>query len=340
MPTITISDLKQVGRLTVPDPNLPPVYVTHNADFSSAADIELDFTTLNQQQQFGVPRSLFIDNGSNPEEVEISVSQTDQFFTVPPFAQGVFKLDAAINSRIRFVTAGGATDQVTITVYNHIVPPSVWYRFGTFNNDKPIMAEGTMATGANVAAADANNPVYIGGLNYSTGLFRPVSVNDSGQIGIDNLNVTIGGVYGSETLGAAPVNPGVLTAVLNSAGNVTNLQLNAEGEILVSDADVDAELNALNTKAAPPSTGTISTVASAITDTVILAANANRKGCIIFNDSASPLNLALSNVNATLSFSIQIAAGSSFVLSKGDYTGIIKGAWEVADGSARITEFA
>lgn len=340
MQPITISNLTITGRINANAPNNSKMFITYNADFSASADVSLDFTVVNQQQVFGIPKSVFLDNGRNPSEVEVYVTGTDQYFTVPPYAQGVFTINAAESSLLRFITDGGATDIVTITIYNYLVPPSVWYSFGAFNNNKPVMCEGTMDPGDTVAASLNNKPVFMGGIDYATGLFQAVSVNSLGQVGIDNLNVTIGGVYGAETLGAAPVNPGVLTAVLDSAGNVSNLALNAAGEILVKDGTADTALTGINTKLAAPTVGTVTVVASVITDATILASNANRKGAIIYNNSNSALNLALSNVDATVTYSVQVAAGASFVLSAGDYTGVIKGTWVAANGQANVTEFA
>jgi hypothetical protein len=183
---ITVTNLTQVGRIAAPDPNLPRVFVTYNADFSADADITLDFSVVNQQQVFGVPRGLFIDNGSNPAEVEVYVSGTDQFFSVPANAEGYFKIDAAILSTIRFTTVGGATDQVTITIYNYDVFPNVWYKFGAFNVDGPIIVKGVDATGVVPTA----NPVYTAGLD-SAGHVHPIALDTSGRI----YTVTDRGTY-------------------------------------------------------------------------------------------------------------------------------------------------
>lgn len=89
------------------------------------------------------------------------------------------------------------------------------------------------------------------------------------------------------------------------------------------------------------STGTQSNVASANTATPILAANANRRGAMIYNDDANALLLLLSatgTVSAAL-YSVSVAPNSAFTVPFG-YTGAISGIWTAdGSGSARVTEF-
>lgn len=176
---VTITNLTQVGRLNAPNPADPKVYVSYKADFSTAADIIFDFTVVNQQQVFGIPRGLFIDNGANPAEVIVLVSQTNQRFTVPANAEGYFKIDASAASTIEFITAGGATSGVTITLYNYEISPNVWYKFGAFNLAAALPVKGVDAEGV----APTVPPVYIAGKD-TGGVVRPILVNTDGTVNI------------------------------------------------------------------------------------------------------------------------------------------------------------
>lgn len=90
-----------------------------------------------------------------------------------------------------------------------------------------------------------------------------------------------------------------------------------------------------------PTVGTITSVASSATDVTILASNASRKGAYVYNDSTQVLYLALSNVTSSATvFTQKMAAGDAFSLLPGSYTGVIKGIWASANGSARVTEWA
>jgi translation elongation factor EF-Tu-like GTPase len=93
-----------------------------------------------------------------------------------------------------------------------------------------------------------------------------------------------------------------------------------------------------------PSTGTITSVNDTNTSVTILAANRNRKGAAIFNDSTADLYLALADVTAsTTNFSVKLGPGDYFELPVGldgtVYQGVIRGIWASdAAGAARVTE--
>lgn len=93
--------------------------------------------------------------------------------------------------------------------------------------------------------------------------------------------------------------------------------------------------------AVAPATGTQTNVASSATDVTILAANAARKGGMIFNDSTSVLYLLFATgTSSATNYSTQIAAGGMLSIRVGEYTGIIKGLWASANGAAKVTEFS
>lgn len=86
-------------------------------------------------------------------------------------------------------------------------------------------------------------------------------------------------------------------------------------------------------------TGTPTSVPSSAGDGVILAANANRKGACIYNDSTQVLYLLLANaVSSAAVYTNQIAPGGYYEVPFG-YTGVLKGIWGAANGNARVTEF-
>lgn len=188
MATITVTNLHQAGRSTAPDAKSPRISYNYNADFSQPSDIEFDLTLVDQLNIFGIIRSLFVDNGSSPSPIEVSVSGTDQFFTVPAYAQGNFVINAADKSKIRMVTEGGASDQVTVTIYNYEVSPCVWYSYGTINFNLVLPTQGSMAEGTDVATDPANAPLYIGGIDRDTGQFRGISVDAIGRLGVNIEN--------------------------------------------------------------------------------------------------------------------------------------------------------
>ena len=90
-----------------------------------------------------------------------------------------------------------------------------------------------------------------------------------------------------------------------------------------------------------PRAGTtvVTSVASALANTLILAANAGRLGATIYNDSNARLFLKLGAAASTTSFTVRLGAQDYYEVPF-NYTGIIDGLWSpVASGSARVTEF-
>lgn len=282
---VRVQTVSVVGRLTAPDPLLERIFFTFNADFSAPSNIIFDMAAINQQGVFGGPiRSMFMDNSSNPNEVQVYVEGTDSFFTVPAFAQGIFNIDANVNSVVRFETEGGADDQVTITVYNYEKSPAVWYRYGASNKDVAQKVQGANPNETlNIDGTEFPNPFYIAGRT-AAGELVAVSVDDDGKLDFSS-SITIGDV-------------GIVA----------------------------------------PDAGAIVSVASSLASVQLIAANPNRKGLVIFNDSTEILQVALANVDAAAVYSFLIYPGQTSALNNGDYTGRINGAWQVVDGVARVTE--
>lgn len=352
MDPISVNVLNIIGRVTEQDKQTGRVFAIYNADWSTANAYAFQFGVQSQGQTFGVVKAVKIDNGSNPENVEVAVSGTDDFFTVPSFSIGIYTLNANAGSTVILTSQGGATDLCTVTFYNYEVAPVVWYSFGAFNSDRPIKTYGPMSEATDIATNEFNNPVFVGGRDPS-GNFRGFNTDPLGNLIVSNLAITIGAVYGPDNVGTPATRPGVLQAVLDSSGDVQNVTLTADDEFKVTDAKVLAAVDALetlvaatntklddlNTKATPPGTGTVTQVASSATPpgVTILASNAARKGGIIFNDSTAILYLLFSatgNPSAT-NYSVQVPAGGSCPI--GSYTGQIKGIWSAANGFAYAT---
>lgn len=93
----------------------------------------------------------------------------------------------------------------------------------------------------------------------------------------------------------------------------------------------------------PSTVGTPSDVAAAAADTLLLAANANRKGAVIVNDSATAtlyvqLGAAASLTTYTAALSPIAGTIPGMYEVPFNFTGEIRGIWTAAVGNARITE--
>ena len=117
----------------------------------------------------------------------------------------------------------------------------------------------------------------------------------------------------------------------------TKLEFGADG----SATDVaDSDGARLPVKPAMAATGTRSSVADSAVAVSLLAANANRKGCIITNTSSAILYVGLGTVDPTTTDFSMIIAQLQAEEMPPCFTGQIKGIWgtDPNDGVALVTE--
>lgn len=86
-----------------------------------------------------------------------------------------------------------------------------------------------------------------------------------------------------------------------------------------------------------PSSAVTSVAGSALSVT-LLAANTNREGASIFNDSSVFLYVKLGATASLVDFTVKVPPASLYELPIPVYTGVIDGIWDSATGFARITE--
>ncbi|MBA3678576.1 hypothetical protein H0W80_00010 [Candidatus Saccharibacteria bacterium] len=79
-------------------------------------------------------------------------------------------------------------------------------------------------------------------------------------------------------------------------------------------------------------------VAASATSINLLAANTQRLGASIFNDSTATLYVKMGTTASTTSHTVQLVGGAFYELPEPMYLGIVTGIWASATGSARISE--
>jgi hypothetical protein len=133
-----------------------------------------------------------------------------------------------------------------------------------------------------------------------------------------------------------------LPAALNADGGLPTHVQNfpatqpVSGTFWQATQPVSGTVTATTTK---PGTATQTSVASTVTtNTTLLAANAARLGASIYNESTSVLFILLgTGTESATVYTLQMAAGAYYEVPNA-FTGIIKGHWVTANGSARVTE--
>lgn len=94
----------------------------------------------------------------------------------------------------------------------------------------------------------------------------------------------------------------------------------------------------ISTTPTPSATGTQTSVASNVASQAILAANAARLGATVTNDGSNNLYLRLNaGAASATTYTVKLVAGAYYEVPT-DYVGAITGIWDVATGSARVTE--
>lgn len=90
---------------------------------------------------------------------------------------------------------------------------------------------------------------------------------------------------------------------------------------------------------------TVSSVNSSATNVTLLAANPDRQGAVIFNNSTAILYVKCGATATTTDFTVALSAGATTVSNSAyfpvpyGYTGKIDGIWASANGAALVTEF-
>lgn len=114
---------------------------------------------------------------------------------------------------------------------------------------------------------------------------------------------------------------------LKDAASANRATINAGGELLTRD---HAEV---------AGTATLANVNDSASSGTLQAANANRLGWSVFNDSDKDLMVKFGATASATSFTVKVPAGGYYEMPKPIYTGVIDGIWTAdSTGAARVTE--
>ena len=152
------------------------------------------------------------------------------------------------------------------------------------------------------------------------GSLKAIGVTDDGKLKVDASvsidSVTVSNVEISNDVGSpVPV-----------SGPLTDAQLRASAISVSSGGAKNA--------------ASVARVSASTSSTTLLAANANRRRVIIYNESASAtLRIKLGATASATSYSLLLGPGDTYE-SPTDwvYTGVVDGIWSAASGAAQVTE--
>ena len=232
---------------------------------------------------------------------------------------------------------------------------------GTITNPIKTDPTGTTTqpiTGIGTAGTPDTKVITVQGI--ATGTAIPVSSNSTNmtatvvQSTATNLNATVSQATGANL--HTTVDSGTITANIGTVGTLATAANQTTGNTSLNNIDtktpplgqatmtnsmpitIASNQSALSVKEVIASTATLTNVCSSTSDTSLLAANSNRLGVIIYNDSTATLYLKFGTGASSTSFTYYIATKTTWEMETQRYTGAINGCWSSTNGTARITE--
>lgn len=112
------------------------------------------------------------------------------------------------------------------------------------------------------------------------------------------------------------------------AGTQIPIAVDSSGKLILSASTAPSQAQ----------TATLTQVASSATTVVLVAANTNRKGLYIYNDSTAILYVAFAGTASTSVYSFQLPAQGFYEMPAPIFVKTISGIWTAANGNAILTE--
>jgi hypothetical protein len=202
-----------------------------------------------------------------------------------------------------------------------------------------VTVSGTVTANQGTAAATASAwPIKLTDATNTASLLNTTPAGTEYGLVVRNIPSGTQTISGTVTANAGTGN---FTVVQNTAANLNAAVVGtgvagtpAGGVLTVQGASGATALPVTNQKAA---TSSLSNVPGSATSVTLLAANANRLGATIYNDSSSTLYVKYGTTASNSSFTIRLLAQAYHEVVF-DYIGRIDGIWNASTGNARITE--
>jgi hypothetical protein len=240
------------------------------------------------------------DSGSALAGAPVRIAATD----------GTDALDILADSSGRLISVGAAADGSAVAGAPILLGGSDGTDTRTLETDSlgRLIYVGAVADGV----ALAGNPVRLGASDGS--ITRDILSDDQGRLIM----------VGAAAAGSAPLGFPLLTGGWDGA-NVQIFKLDSNGALQVNPTKANSAV--------------ITTAAASLINAELLAANAEREGAIVYNNSNRPMFIKLGSAATTSSFTIKLGAFDYYEVPAG-YTGSIHALWTdaAAAGDARITE--
>lgn len=132
------NNIRPLRVYTAAVPKEGPLVVPYSLDFTVAASGVIDLSQLFNAQAISIIQAIYADNSANSQSMSITVPDTQQVLTWPPYSQGYLPVLQTTNFKFSYASNGNAV--VKIELMNFNVAPMVWSTSGT----PPLTAGGAM----------------------------------------------------------------------------------------------------------------------------------------------------------------------------------------------------
>lgn len=218
------------------------------------------------------------------------------------------------------------------------------------SNDNSTFASIQLLSTTGVTTSTGSTGLFYGAITYRYFRVRMTSYSSGTATGVVEFytnpisHALVLQTTTSVTPGTAAANLGKAEDAAHASGDTGVFALSVRNDnaatTYAADQDyqpiaTDKNARVIITRKAP--TATLANVAGSASSVTLIAANADRLGATIFNDSTSALYVKFGSTASATSFVVKMQANDYYEIPNG-YTGIITGIWDTATGNARTTE--
>lgn len=245
-------------------------------DFASEEAYIFDFTLVQQAEQLGPVKTLYLDNSVNPKIAEITVDQTGQYIVCPPFSVGFFPLATQENSKVTITSEGGVTggEKCYAAFLTYDIPPAVWNGFAPLVDGARVTLIGVDG----VTNMSGTNPLIVGGFDGTD--TRTFKTDSAGRLEV--VGSAAGGtVFGPDNPGIGPTQAPIQIGSIDT-GNIVRrlvstvagwLRVDVASSVLPTGAATEASLATRSSEATLATRASEATLATRAADATVSAGN-------------------------------------------------------------------
>lgn len=117
-----------------------PSLIPFDLNFSGEQQYTLSLSLMQMGGTFGVPRSIYVNNKYNPNEILLFTQGTSEILSIPAYTIGMLPLSAMANDTITLYSMGGASQSIHVEIYNYERAPYTYGALAPFQSGSNVQA--------------------------------------------------------------------------------------------------------------------------------------------------------------------------------------------------------